>query len=212
MCKSLRVSTPEWRVIHSHATVPFWSGTRTRIRRKTGNKAHALNMPELNDKLPHEDSTHRWTHHFPVLTFLLPCWPHLEGRDSIWVDDWSHSLFVRPSPSGGFLEFSSAVRQMPENLSQGTVCARRYVHRSSLLPSCTENKLFHHCFSYCFFCACKIILRVYQISKHQCDKASHKLLRYNHAVNVLLLIFKTPYSVIIICVWCLYFTNTHIDK
>jgi hypothetical protein len=28
-------------------------------------------------------------------------------------DDWSHSPFIRWSPSSGFLEFSSAVRQMP---------------------------------------------------------------------------------------------------
>ena len=36
-----------------------------------------------------------------------------EERDPIWGDDWSHSPFIRWSPSWGFLGFSSAVRQMP---------------------------------------------------------------------------------------------------
>ena len=38
---------------------------------------------------------------------------HLEERDPIWGDDWSHSPFIRRSPSWGFLGFSTAVRQMP---------------------------------------------------------------------------------------------------
>ena len=59
----------------------------------------------------------------PVLSFLLPFWllvrfhwPHLEERGHIWGDDWSHSPFIRPSPSWGFPRFSSAVRQIPEDL------------------------------------------------------------------------------------------------
>jgi hypothetical protein len=43
--------------------------------------------------------------------------PHLEERDSIWGDDWSHSSFVRRSLSWGFLGFSSALRKMPRDLS-----------------------------------------------------------------------------------------------
>ena len=56
-------------------------------------------------------------------SFLLPSWravrsyrPHLEERDLIWVDDWSHGPFIRRSPSWGFLGFSSAVRQMPGDM------------------------------------------------------------------------------------------------
>ena len=55
--------------------------------------------------------------------FLLPSWravrsykPRLEERDPTWGDDWSHSSFIRRSPSWGFLGFSSAVRQMPGDL------------------------------------------------------------------------------------------------
>ena len=55
-----------------------------------------------------------------LLSFLLPsrrvvrCYrPHLEEKDPIWGDDWSHSPFIERSPSWGFLGFSSAVRQMP---------------------------------------------------------------------------------------------------
>jgi hypothetical protein len=56
-------------------------------------------------------------------SFLLPSWravrtyrPHLEERDPIWGDDWSHSPFIRRSASWGFLGFFSAVRQMPGDL------------------------------------------------------------------------------------------------
>ena len=60
----------------------------------------------------------------PVLiSFLLPPWrtkrsyrPHLEEREPIWCDDWSHSPFIGRSPSWGFPEFSSAVRHMPGDL------------------------------------------------------------------------------------------------
>ena len=41
-----------------------------------------------------------------LISFLLPSWPaiqsyrpHLEERDPIWGDDWSHSPFIRRSPS-----------------------------------------------------------------------------------------------------------------
>ena len=49
----------------------------------------------------------------PFLTYYRP---HMEGRDPIWGDDWSHSPFIRQSPSWGFLGFISAVRQMPGDL------------------------------------------------------------------------------------------------
>ena len=42
--------------------------------------------------------------------------PHLEERDPICGDDWSHSPFIRMSPSRGFLVLSLAVRQMPGDL------------------------------------------------------------------------------------------------
>ena len=58
-----------------------------------------------------------------LFSFLLPSWrdarscrPHLEERDPIWGDEWSHSLFIRRSPSWGFLGFFSAVRQMSGDL------------------------------------------------------------------------------------------------
>ena len=58
-----------------------------------------------------------------LISFLLPSWravrsyrPHLEKRDPIWGDEWSHSPFIRLSPSWGFLGVSSAVRQMPGDL------------------------------------------------------------------------------------------------
>ena len=58
-----------------------------------------------------------------ILSFPLPSWcavrsyrPHLEEKDSIWGDDWSHSPFIRWSPSWGFPGFSSAARQMPRDL------------------------------------------------------------------------------------------------
>ena len=61
-------------------------------------------------------------HHF-LHSFLLLSWravrsyrPHLDERDPIWGNDWSHSPFIRRSPSWDFLEFSSAVRQMPRDL------------------------------------------------------------------------------------------------
>ena len=70
-----------------------------------------------------------------LISFLFPSWravrsyrPHLEERDPIWGDDWSHSPFIRRSPSWGFLGFSSAVRQMP-----GDLCtASRIISLSSL--------------------------------------------------------------------------------
>ena len=56
-------------------------------------------------------------------SFLLPfcravrTYRHrFEWRDPIWGDDWSHSLFIKRSPSWGFLGFSSVVRQMPGDL------------------------------------------------------------------------------------------------
>ena len=59
---------------------------------------------------------------FPLF-FLFPSWcavrsyrPHLEERDPIWGDDWSHIPFIGRSPSWGFLGFSSAVRKMPGDL------------------------------------------------------------------------------------------------
>ena len=58
-----------------------------------------------------------------LISFLFPSWravrsyrPHLEERDPVWGNDWSHSPFIWRSSSGGFLGFSSAVRQMPGNL------------------------------------------------------------------------------------------------
>ena len=57
------------------------------------------------------------------MAFLLPSWcavrsyrPHLEERDPIWGGHWSHSPYIRRSPSWGFLGFSSAVRQMTGDL------------------------------------------------------------------------------------------------
>ena len=57
------------------------------------------------------------------ISFLLPSWravrsyrSHLVERDAIWGDGWSHSYFIRRSPSWGFLGFSSAIRQMPGDL------------------------------------------------------------------------------------------------
>ena len=38
--------------------------------------------------------------------------PHLEERDPVWGDDWSHNPFIRRSPSWGFLGFSSVIRQV----------------------------------------------------------------------------------------------------
>ena len=68
-------------------------------------------------------------------SFLLPSWravrsyrPHLEERDPIWGDDWQHSLFIRWSPSWGFLGFSSAVKKMPGDL----YTAPRIISLSSL--------------------------------------------------------------------------------
>ena len=59
----------------------------------------------------------------PLLSFLLPSWlavlsyrPHFVVRDPMWGDDWSHSSFIKRSPSWSFPGFSSAVRQMPGDL------------------------------------------------------------------------------------------------
>ena len=38
------------------------------------------------------------------------------GKAPIWGNDWSHSSFIKWSPSWGFLAFSSTVRQMPGDL------------------------------------------------------------------------------------------------
>ena len=43
--------------------------------------------------------------------------PHLEERDPISGDDWSHIPFIRRSPSWGFPGLSSAVSQKPGSLS-----------------------------------------------------------------------------------------------
>ena len=74
------------------------------------------------------------------ISFLFPSWravrsyqPHLEDRDPIWGDDWSHSPFIRRSPSWGFLGFSSAVRQIPEDL-----CTAPRIISLSSLSSATE--------------------------------------------------------------------------
>ena len=72
-------------------------------------------------------------HPFPH-SCLLPSWrvvwsyrPHLEEKNPIWVNDWSHSPFIRRSPSWGFLgDFLSCKAN-----------ARRSVHSPriiSLLP------------------------------------------------------------------------------
>ena len=57
----------------------------------------------------------------PSFPYFLPSWravrsyrPHLEERNPIWGDDWSHGPFIRRSPSWGFLGFFSAVRQMSD--------------------------------------------------------------------------------------------------
>ena len=62
---------------------------------------------------------------YPIVSFLLPSSravrsyrPHLEERDPIWDDDWSHSSFIRRSPSWRFLG---------DSLSRN-VNARRSVH------------------------------------------------------------------------------------
>ena len=74
---------------------------------------------------------------FFLNSFLLPLWravrsygPHLEERDPIWGDAWSHSPFIRRSPSWGFLGFSSAVRQMPGDLCTAprTISLSPYLH------------------------------------------------------------------------------------
>ena len=60
-----------------------------------------------------------YSNHYPILSlfpsFSLPDLTELIWREGtpIWGDNWSHSPFIRRSPSWGFLGFSSAVRQMP---------------------------------------------------------------------------------------------------
>ena len=70
----------------------------------------------------HHSCIYRPPHPF-LDSFLLSSWravpsyrPHLEERNLIWGDDWSHGPFIRRSPSWRFLGFSSAVRQMPGDL------------------------------------------------------------------------------------------------
>ena len=70
--------------------------------------------------------------------FLLPSWhsvqsyrPHLEGREPIWGDDWSHNPFIRQPPDWGFLGFSPDVRQMPGDL----YTAPRFISSSSSLAT-----------------------------------------------------------------------------
>ena len=67
-------------------------------------------------------------------SFFLPSWHavrfywhHLKLRDSIWGDNWLHSLHWW-SPSQGFPGFSSAVRQMPGDLCtvSGTISLSPY--------------------------------------------------------------------------------------
>ena len=90
----------------------FESITRKIIKRRWQYKQHFLRTEEsIIAKAVLENS------------LLLPSWravrsyrPHLEERDPIWGDDWSHSPFIRRSPNWGFLGFSSAVRQMPGDL------------------------------------------------------------------------------------------------
>ena len=87
---------------------------------QTGMNDHAASLGVTTGRVPILDPTPS----FPY--FLLPSWravrsyrPHLEERDPIWSDNWSHSPFIRRSPScpsWGFLGFSSAVRQMPGDL------------------------------------------------------------------------------------------------
>ena len=73
-------------------------------------------------------------------TFLLSPWravrSYLEERDPIWGEDWSHSLFIRRSPSWGFLGFSSAVRQMP-----GDLCTAPRIILLSLVTDVTDATL-----------------------------------------------------------------------
>ena len=67
-----------------------------------------------------------------LISFLLPSWravrycrPHLEERGLIRGDDWSHSTFIRRSPSWGFLGFSLGCKAN----------ARRSVHSPPLIIS-----------------------------------------------------------------------------
>ena len=75
-----------------------------------------------------------------LLSFLLTSWravrsyrPHLEERDLIWGDDWSHNSFFRRSPNWDFLRVSSAVRQMP-----GDLCAAPRIISLSHLSLATD--------------------------------------------------------------------------
>ena len=49
----------------------------------------------------------------PFLTCCAILPTSFRGKGPIWGGDWSHSPFIRRSPSWGILEFSSAVSQMP---------------------------------------------------------------------------------------------------
>ena len=96
-----------------------------------------LDTPFFKNYFPHKERTLEFSYsssysssdrdRFPshpfLDSFLLTSWravrsyrPHLEERDLIWGEDWSHGPFIRRSPSWGFLGFSSAVRQMPGDL------------------------------------------------------------------------------------------------
>ena len=82
--------------------------------------------------------------HRPFLIFfLLPFWravrsyrPHSEARDFIWGDDCSHG-FHRRSPSWDFPGLSSAVRQIPRDLSTAP-------HYISLWPLSLSDKRHWH--------------------------------------------------------------------
>jgi hypothetical protein len=50
----------------------------------------------------------------PFMTCCAILLTSFGGKGPIWGDDWSHSPFIRRSPSWDFLGFSSAVRQMPD--------------------------------------------------------------------------------------------------
>ena len=53
---------------------------------------------------------------FPFPTCCEVLLTSFGGNGPHWGDDWSHSHFIRLSPSESFLGFSSAVRQMPGDL------------------------------------------------------------------------------------------------
>ena len=98
----------------SKKSIPFkyvWS-----IRKSSSDNENSLQLFSAKSRLQGNRA-------LPILSFLLAPWcavrsnqPHLEERDPIWGDDWSHSPFIRWSPNWGFPGFSLAVRQMPGDL------------------------------------------------------------------------------------------------